>query len=110
MDIENTKLVSLILDKKIGDYSTNYDNFIAPAEITVQITLKEYRTLVSNDATRKQAIDAANSDKYAREQQIKELTAANDKLKGENYDLKTQIDDLKEQIEKLSGKDGSGNA
>ena len=107
MDIENTKLVSLILDKKTGDYGTNYDNFIAPAEITVQITLKEYRTLVSNDATRKQAIDAANSDKYAREQQIKELTVTNDKLKGENYDLKTQIDELKEQIAELTGKGDS---
>lgn len=107
MEIDNTKHVSLILDKKLDGYNTDMNNFTAPGEVTVTITLKEYRTLVSNDATRSQAIDAANKDKYAREQQIKELTAANDKLKGENYDLKTMIDALKEQIAGLTGKDAA---
>ena len=103
---ENAKVVSVLLDKKTGGYDVNYENFIAPSEITVTITLKEYRSLVSDFATRKQAIDAAEKDKYSREQKIKELNEANDKLKGENYDLKTQIDTLKDQIAALSGKGG----
>ena len=101
---ENAKVVSVLLDKKTGGYDANFDDFIAPSEITVTITLKEYRSLVSDFATRKQAIDAAEKDRYSREQKIKELTEANDKLKGENYDLKTQIDALKERVAELSGK------
>ena len=100
-----------IFEKKTESYNTNWDNFVVPNELTVTITLNEYRQLVSNDATRKQAIDAANNDKYIRENQIKDLTAANDKLKGENYDLKTEIDSLKEQLGiALEGKESPFNA
>ncbi|MBR4472474.1 MAG: hypothetical protein IKS55_02445 [Oscillospiraceae bacterium] len=102
---DNNRLASQILEKKTGGYGTDYKNFIAPQEITVTITLEEYRTLVANNATRQKDIDAATNDKFVREQQIKDVTAANDKLKGENYDLKTQIDELKAQIAKLTGKD-----
>ena len=102
---DNNRLASQLLEKKTGGYGTDYKNFIAPQEITVTITLEEYRTLVANNATRQKDIDAATNDKFVREQQIKDVTAANDKLKGENYDLKTQIDDLKAQIDRLLGKD-----
>ena len=107
---DNNRLASQLLEKKTGGYGTDYKNFIAPQEITVTITLEEYRTLVANNATRQKDIDAATNDKFVREQQIKDVTAANDKLKGENYDLKTQIDDLKEQIAKLTGKDVPSDA
>ena len=107
---DNNRLASQILEKKTGGYGTDYKNFIAPQEITVTITLEEYRTLVANNATRQKDIDAATNDKFVREQQIKDVTAANDKLKGENYDLKTQIDELKAQIAQLTGKDGPKDA
>ena len=107
---DNSRLASQILEKKTGGYSPDLKNFVAPQEITVTITLEEYRMLVANNATRQKDIDDAKSDKYQREQQIKEVTAANDKLKGENYDLKTQIDDLKEQIGRLLGKDAATDA
>ena len=99
---DNSRLIGTILDKKIGNYDTNYKNFVAPTEITVTITLEEYRTLVANNATRDKDIDAANKDKYNREVEIKNLKEENAKLKGENYDLKTHIEDLDEQIEMLS--------
>ena len=95
---ENSRMASKLLEKKTDSYSTDYHNFVAPHEIMVTITLDEYRMLVSNNATRQKDIDAANNDKYLREAKMKELSEANDKLKGENYDLKTQVDDLKEQL------------
>ena len=99
---DNNKLMNEILQKKIGNYNLKDDNFIAPGEITVRITLNEYRTLVANDATRKQAVDKANEDKFARETEIKAVKEENARLKGENYDLKTRIGDL---IEQLAEKD-----
>ena len=95
---ENSRMASKLLEKKTDSYSTDYRNFVAPHEIMVTITLDEYRMLVSNNATRQKDIDAANNDKYLRETKMKELSEANDKLKGENYDLKTQVDDLKNQL------------
>ena len=106
----NDRLMSNILKKKTGNYDTNYKNFIAPAEITVTITLEEYRALVANDATRKQAIYKANEDKYARETEIKAVKEENARLKSENYDLKNKIDCLNDQIAELSGKGVSDNA
>lgn len=99
--MENSRIESSLIDKKITSYGNNEDNFILPSEITVTITLNEYRALVQNDATRKQAIDKANEDKYSREQQIKALSDENARLKGENYDLKNKIDDLNAQISAL---------
>lgn len=102
---DNNRMMSEILQKKLGNYNLKEDNFVAPGEITVTITLSEYRSLVTNDATRKQAIDKANDDKYVRETEIKAVKEENARLKGENYDLKTQVDDLKAQIAELTGKD-----
>ena len=102
---DNNRMMNEILQKKIGNYNLKEDNFVAPAEITVTITLSEYRSLVANDATRKQAIDKANEDKFNRETEIKAVREENTRLKGENYDLKTMIDSLKEQIAELTGKD-----
>ena len=95
---DNSRMMNDILQKKLGNYNLKEDNFVATGEITVTITLNEYRTLVANDAIRKQAIDKANEDKYARETEIKALKEENARLKGENYDLKTRIDDLMEQL------------
>ena len=101
---DNSRLMGTILDKKIGNYDTNYKNFVSPAEITVTITIDEYRTLVSNNATRQKDIDDANKDKWAREEEIKKLKEENARLKGENYDLKKKVDDL-EEVLGICGKD-----
>lgn len=87
-----------ILDKKLGAYDTDFDNFTTPGELTVTITLNEYRDLVSKNATRQNAIDAANKDRYSREQENKNLQEENARLKGENYDLKTLIGELRKQL------------
>ena len=100
--MDNSRIESALIEKKLNGYSeTSARNFILPSEITVMITLDEYRALVQNDATRKHAIDKANEDRYSREQQIKSLSDENARLKGENYDLKNKIDELNEQLHTL---------
>ena len=84
--MDNVKIENLILEKKMDGYGTNNKNFVAPGELTVTITVEEYRELVSSDATRKQQIDEANADKYERNQQIAKLTKEVEELKAELYE------------------------
>ena len=103
--MDNERITSTILSKKVDNYKSNENDFVLPTEITVTITLAEYRSLVSQAATRKTAIDSAEKDKYSRELEIKTVKEENARLKGENYDLKTQVDVLRTKIIELSGKD-----
>lgn len=90
----NEKVVNALVSKKLDTFRDNQSDFVIPSEITVTITLAEYRMLVTHDATRQLAIDAAEKDKYTRENEIKAVKEENARLKGENYDLKTKIDEL----------------
>ena len=97
----------LVLDRKMDANKYNggdLHNYVASQELTVTITLSEYRELVSGIATKDKDISIANDDKYKREQEIREVKAANDTLKAENYDLKVIIDNLRKQIEELEKK------
>lgn len=97
----------LVLDKKLdaGRYNGgDLHNYVASQELTVTITLSEYRELVSGIATKDKDISIANDKKYEREQEIREVRAANDALKAENYDLKVAADGLRKQIEDLERK------
>ena len=83
-----------VMEKKIGDYGKNLSDFVGAQELTVTITLSEYRDLLTKVATRQEAIDKANADKYTREQEIKAQKDANEKLKAENYELQKRVNDL----------------
>lgn len=100
--MDNATIKDVLLDKKLDRYSSNDNDFIASQEITVTITLSEYRMLVSNDATRQAAIDDANKDKYQREQQIKALSEENAKLKAELYELQKKNEKREESGQKVS--------
>lgn len=86
------KYLDAITDKKLGSYSPDMRNYQAPGEIMVTITLEEYRDLVEKTATRKQAIDKAEADRYQRNEEIKAKTAEIESLKTENYDLKKAVE------------------
>ena len=106
-ELTNKVEADLVLDRKMdaGRYSGgDLHNYVASQELTVTITLSEYRELVSGIATKDKDISIANDNKYQREQEIKEVKAANDTLKAENYDLKVIIDNLRKQIEELEKK------
>lgn len=91
--MENVSVKDVVLEKKMDNYNTNQNNFVATQELTVEITLSEYRELVGASATRKWDIDKANADKYEREQEIKNLRAQVAELKAENYELKKALED-----------------
>ena len=58
-------------NKRVEGYDQKPENFVVPMELTVTITLAEYRSLVSQDA--KQKADKANLDWLKEHQKVKEL-------------------------------------
>lgn len=94
--MENVNVCETILGKKLDDYAFDKNNFVAASELTVTITLSEYRSLVAANATRKADVDKANIDKYERENENKRLKEEVSRLKAEIYELKTVIDNSKE--------------
>ena len=94
--MENTVVSNVVLEKKLDGYNVDskLQNFVAPQELTVNITLSEYRELVSKCATAKADIDKAESDKYERNRKIEALEKENAELKAKIYEL--QMSELKE--------------
>lgn len=92
--MESATAISTILEKKTKEYGTNFDNFKAESELMVTITLKEYRELVSNVATKDGDIKKANEDKYVRETKIKQLTDEVNELRNKNYELIKKLEEF----------------
>ena len=93
--MENTVMNNVVLDKKFDGYMSSSDlhNFIAPQEITVTITLSEYRELVQKVATRQADIDKAESDRYERNRKIEALEREVSELKAKIYELQNPEED-----------------
>ena len=89
--MENSSNINAILDQKLD--SSRYsgmENFIAPQEITVTITLAEYRELVKNNATTQVRIDEANKNKWERDTENKKLKEEIAELKAKLYELQNK--------------------
>lgn len=95
-----------IMEKKVGEYNRNLHDFVGAQELTVTITLNEYRDLLTKVATRQEAIDKANADKRTREQEIKTQKEDNEKLKAENYELQKRVNELREALDQEDEKEG----
>ena len=78
-------LTNPVLQKKIDGYRV--DNFAVPQELTVTITLSEYRELV----TTKAVCDS----------KVSEATQARWKVERERDDLKTSLSEVRETLEKV---------
>ena len=90
MESVNTSTVDVILDKKLeNDYSApaNTNNFVAAGEITVSITLNEYRQLIKDNAEASIKYTQAVREKYEAEENLKEANKQIDKLKAENAEI-----------------------
>lgn len=85
--MENTVVKDVILDKKIDKYDYKSEDFLASGELTVTITLSEYRKLVKDCATAQARIDKAESDRYERNSENEKLKEENNKLKAELYEV-----------------------
>lgn len=79
-------------DKKM-DYSFESKNFAIDGELTVTITLSEYRELVASKATKEAAISKAEDDKWKRNDENNRLKEENAKLKAELYELKKKMEE-----------------
>lgn len=97
--MENTTIKDVILDKKMDRYGFKDENFLASGELTVTITLGEYRHLVEDVATAKNRIDKAESDRYERNKENEALKEENNRLKAELYELKKAMDTSEENEE-----------
>lgn len=97
--MENTTIKDVILDKKMDGYSFEKKDFVASGEITVTITLGEYRQLIKDCATAQQRIDKAEDDKYSRNTENEALKKENAELKAELYEIKkaSEVIDAKEE-------------
>ena len=86
--MENANVCEVILSKKLDKYGNNNNDFVATGELTVTITLSEYRALVASKATRDADINKANTDRFQRESENRSLKEEIAKLKAELYELK----------------------
>ena len=80
-----------IQDKKLEHYSWKSQDFLAGQELTVTITLGEYRELVSSKATADQTVQASQEKVAKLEQDLKKAQEQADRLKAENYDLQNKV-------------------
>ena len=92
MSAENMGTVVLILNKKTESYGFEKNDFVAPSEITVTITLGEYRSLITKAATADEAIRKAEADKFSRDADNKRLKEMVEALRAELYDLQKRAE------------------
>lgn len=92
MSAENMATVDLILNKKTESYGFEKNDFVAPSEITVTITLGEYHSLITKAATADEAIRKAEADKYSRDADNKRLKEMVEALRAELYDLQKRAE------------------
>lgn len=85
--MDNTVIKDVLLDKKLDRYGFENNDFLASGELTVTITLSEYRKLVKDVATAQARIDKAEADRYERNRENERLTEENNKLKAELYEM-----------------------
>jgi len=80
-----------VQDKKLEHYGWKPQDFLAGQELTVTITLCEYRELVSSKATAEQALIASRDKTVKAEAELKDAKAEAERLKAENYDLQNKL-------------------
>lgn len=85
--MDNTVIKDVLLDKKLDRYGFENNDFLASGELTVTITLSEYRKLVKDVATAQARIDKAEADRYDRNRENERLTEENNRLKAELYEM-----------------------
>ena len=89
---ESVNVTSTILDKKMEHYRWDARDYVAESEITITITLAEYRSLVTSEATKQYDIAKANEDKYKRDTENKMLKEEVDSLRAKLYALQNFCD------------------
>lgn len=95
-------IMNKILDKKMDYRDTTDKDFELPNELTVRITLREYRELVSGIASKKHDIEEARNAKWKVEDENRRLKEENENLRKKLVELMTpcqSAEDMEEQEE-----------
>ena len=79
--------------KDFDNYNNSTDNYVANQELTVTITLNEYRKLIGTSATSEKKISEANSEKYEAQRESEKLQKENAELKSRIYELQNPVPD-----------------
>lgn len=85
--------------KDFGTYSNNEDNFVARQELTVNITLNEYRKLLKENARADKRIEDEASAKWDAVRKAEDLEKEIEELRKKIYFLQNP-EDVEEQEEK----------
>lgn len=84
---DSVNVTSTVLGKKMEHYGWEEKNYVAENELTITITLAEYRDLIASNATKQHDIAMANEDKYKRESENRMLKEEVDSLRAKIYEL-----------------------
>lgn len=95
----NTVITDVILDKKLDRYGSNDNDFVADKELTVTITLNEYRDLVGKNATSSARISESEKDKYDRNTENKTLKEKVKELERKLLEYRAEYGELKSENE-----------
>jgi len=87
---ESVNVTSAVLDKKMESFQWKGEDFVAENELTITITLAEYRSLVTSNATKQYDIAKANEDKYKRDSENKMLKEEIEALRSRIYELQNR--------------------
>ena len=87
---EQTATQPVFYTKDFGTFGNPENNFVTNQELTVTITLNEYRDLVKQTALADKKIREAESEKYDAQRDVKHLSEENSNLKSEIYKLQKQ--------------------
>lgn len=86
--MENTTIINAIAEKKLDRYDDRcLNNFLAAEELSVTITLNEYRDLVKKVSISESEIEKAKQSRWEAERKCKELTEEVSNLKAKLYEL-----------------------
>lgn len=85
-----------LLKKKLDSYSSDNNDFQAENELTVEITLNEYRKLIEEKATADYRIKKAEENKYTRDEENRKLKQENKELEMKLFEYRKQYGELVE--------------
>ncbi|OHP76732.1 MULTISPECIES: hypothetical protein [unclassified Staphylococcus] len=83
--------------KDFSSYGNDEDNFVANQELTVTITLNEYRKFIETKAVKDKEEDTYRHKYWKEEEKNKKLKEENIKLKNKIYELQNEEEDEREE-------------
>lgn len=95
-------VIETLTTKKIDSWGSNLNDFKGEKELTVEITLNEYRELIKSKALKENDIKEANKDKYKREEEIEQLKSNTRKLEEKLLEYRKKYGDLEANEEEVS--------